>query len=435
MQATKRTNHKTDFHSATNFVDGESVSSFSKDTIALINPVTGKQSMDIPVGCDEDVAQVVASARAAFDDGRWSDLPPSQKRAILHKFADLIEAEAHELDSMDTLDVGKPIYLAAAVYAASLLRYCVDAIDKVLGDVYTSDKTTFVTQQRMPRGVVAAIVPWNFPVINALMKLAPALAAGNCVVLKPSECSPRSAMRLAQLATDAGLPPGVLNLVQGKGGVVGRALALHNDVDMVTFTGSTAVGKLMLQYAGQSNMKLVHAECGGKSPQIVFADFEDLDTVADQVVYSAILQNQGQLCVAGTRLLVQETIQAPLIEKIAERLNSITAGDPMNPETRFGPLASQQQMEKVLGYIASGKNSGAELVVGGNRILEDSGGFFVEPTLFNNVSPTAKIAQEEIFGPVLSVMPFLMSTMSYALPTQLSMGSSPMCGRQTFQRE
>ena len=406
MQSIKSESHKTRICCATNFIDGEQVSSINKETIELINPATGKKSMDVPVGCDDDVTQAVASARTAFDDGRWSDLPPSQKRAILHKFADLIEVEAPELDSMDTLDMGKPISLASAAGAASLLRYCADAIDKVLGDVYASDKTTFVTQQRVPRGVIAAIVPWNFPVINALMKLAPALAAGNCVVLKPSEYSPRSAMRLTQLATDAGVPLGVLNLVQGKGDIVGRALALHSDVDMITFTGSTSIGKLMLQYSGQSNMKLVHAECGGKSPQIVFADFEDLDAVADSVVFSAVLNNQGQVCIAGSRLLVQEAIQAPLIEKITERFNSITAGDPMDPETQFGPLVSQQQMEKVLRYIAAGKDDGAKLVVGGERILEESGGFYVEPTLFTHVSPTAKIAQEEIFGPVLSVMTF-----------------------------
>ena len=264
-----------------------------------------------------------------YDDGRWSRLPPSQRRNILHQFANLIDQSALELDTLDALDMGKPLSvpLGNAASAANLIRYCADAIDKIFGDVFQSDRSVTITQHRLPRGVVGAIVPWNFPTMNSVMKLAPALAAGNCVVLKPSECSPQSAQRLAQLAIDAGLPPGVFNLVPGKGDTVGRALALHLDVDMITFTGSTMVGKLMMQYAGQSNMKVVHAECGGKTPQIVFADFENLDTVADHVA-RMILINQGQLCVAGSRLLVQKEIEVPLIEKVAERFKQIVVGDP-----------------------------------------------------------------------------------------------------------
>ena len=390
----------------TPFIDGKSVLSADKATIALFNPTTGEKSLDIPIGCDTDVERAVASARTAFNDGRWSDLPPSQRRTILHKFAELVDAEASELDALDSLDMGKPISLPmGAAHAASLIRYCADAIGKVVGDVYTSDATTFVTQRRVSRGVVAAVVPWNFPTTNAVIKLAPALAAGNCIVLKPSECSPRSAMRLAQLATEAGLPSGTLNVVPGLGETVGKALALHQGVDMLTFTGSTTVGKLMMQYAGQSNMKLVHAECGGKSPHVVFADFKDLDAVADNVA-RYILLNQGQLCVAGSRLLVQKDIEQPLIEKIVERFEAIVAGDPLDPKTTFGPLVNQQQMEKVLAYIASGKEEGAELMCGGSRMLAESGGYFIAPTLFRQVSPQAKIAQEEIFGPVLSVTSF-----------------------------
>jgi len=391
----------------TPFINGESASSTSEELLEVINPTNGKKLTDIPAGCDSDVGQAVASARLAFDDGRWSQLLPSQRRALLHRFGDLIEEEASQLDILDSLDMGKPlsVRLGNAVSAANYVRYCADAIDKVMGDVYQSDHTTFITQQRLPRGVVAAVVPWNFPTMSAALKFAPALAAGNCVVLKPSECASQSAMRLVQLATQAGLPPGVLNMVPGRGDIVGRALALHNDVDMMTFTGSTLVGKLMFQYAGKSNMKLVQAECGGKSPQIVFADFGDLDTVADNVA-QLILVNQGQLCVAGSRLLVQKEIEADLIEKVAIRLKAFVAGDPLDTKTTFGPLVNHQQLEKVLSYIASGRESGAELVCGGNRILEDTGGYFVEPTLFANVSPDAKIAQEEIFGPVLSVSSF-----------------------------
>lgn len=389
------------------FIDGETVPSASDETLPVFNPANGKKNREIPAGCDADINCAVTAARTAFDDGRWSDLPPSQRRGILHKFADLIEVEASSLDILDCLDMGKPVSspMANANSAAYMIRHSADSIDKILGDVYTSDATSLVIQRRVPQGVVAAIVPWNFPVVNAAMKIAPALAVGNCVVLKPSENSSQSALRLAQLAIYAGIPAGVLNVVPGKGDIVGRALAQHRQVDMLTFTGSTAVGKLMLQYAGQSNMKLVNAECGGKSPHIVFADFEDLDTAASAIAQS-ILTNQGQLCVAGSRLLVQKDIETRLIEKVSARFKDIVAGDPLDPVTTFGPLVNKQQMERVLSYIAAGKASGAELILGGKRILEASGGFFVEPTLFSNVSPEAIIAQEEIFGPVLSVTSF-----------------------------
>ena len=388
------------------YIDGKFDPSNSQETAEVFNPTTGETAMESPVGDEVDVERAVVSARAAFDDGRWSELPPSQKQIILLKFADLIDRTASELDALDSLDMGKPISLPmGAAHAAHLVRYCAHALDKIVGDVFSSDATTFVTQRRVPRGVVAAIVPWNFPTTNAILKLAPALAAGNCVVLKPSECSPRSAMRLAQLATEAGLPSGTLNVVPGLGETVGKALALHPSVDMLTFTGSTTVGKLMLQYAGQSNMKLVHAECGGKSPHVVFEDFKDLDAVADSVA-QYILLNQGQLCVAGSRLLVQKSIEQPLIKKIVERFATIVAGDPLDPKTTFGPLVNKQQMEKVLAYIASGKEEGAELVCGGDRMLAENGGYYVAPTLFRQVSPQAKIAQEEIFGPVLSVTSF-----------------------------
>ena len=389
------------------FINGKRVDSGNRETFDTFNPSTGEKANTIPLGCDADVEQAVASSRSAFDDGRWSQLAPSEKQSILHKFADLIEAEASELDILDAKDMGKPlsVCMATAADAANLMRFNANAIDKISGDVYNSDKTNFVTQTRGPRGVVAAVVPWNFPIHSAVIKLAPALAAGNCVVLKPSEYSSQSAMRLAELAIDANLPSGVLNMVPGKGDIVGRALALHNDVDMMTFTGSTVVGKLILQYAGKSNMKLVHAECGGKSPQIVFADYEDLDTVADHVAQN-ILLNQGQVCSAGTRLLVQKEIEQTLIKKVSERLKNIVPGNPLDPKTTFGPLVNRQQMEKVLAYIATGKQDGADLVSGGNRMLEASGGYFVEPTLFANVSPDSKIAQEEIFGPVLTIMSF-----------------------------
>jgi acyl-CoA reductase-like NAD-dependent aldehyde dehydrogenase len=308
---------------------------------------------------------------------------------------------------LDAGEMGKPVGERAfnAETSAGLMRFYAEAVDKVTGDVYNSDKNSFAFQRRVPRGVVAAVVPWNFPIFNAILKIAPALAAGNSVVLKPSELASRSAMRLAQLALQAGLPAGVLNVVPGLGKTVGRALGLHSDVDMVTFTGSTSVGKEMLQYAGQSNMKVVMAECGGKAPHVVFADVSNLDTVADHIA-CRLVTNQGQICSVGSRLLVERSIEAQFVERIVARAKEITIGDASDPKTTFGPLVSTQQCTRVMRYIEMGQTEGAQLVTGGRRVLSETGGYFVEPTIFRNVAPTAKIAQEEIFGPVLSVIPF-----------------------------
>jgi acyl-CoA reductase-like NAD-dependent aldehyde dehydrogenase len=259
-------------------------------------------------------------------------------------------------------------------------------------------------QRRVPRGVVAAVVPWNFPSFNAVLKVAPALAAGNCVVLKPSELSSRSALRIAQLAVKAGLPPGVLNVVPGIGETVGRALGLHRDVDMIAFTGSTEIGKRMLQYAGQSNMKVVMAECGGKSPQIVFDDGVDLDAAAEAIARN-LLVNQGQICSVGSRLLVQRSIEKTMIDKILGRLDNLIMGDACDSRTTFGPLASAGQCARVMSYIETAAADGGELVAGGRRVLRETGGYFVEPTVFR-APPAARISQEEIFGPVLSVVAF-----------------------------
>lgn len=352
------------------------------------------------------MARAVLSARRAFQDGRWRDAPPSVKKKVLHRWADLLAAEAPALDLLDATEMGKPVSEAFcnASGAAALTRFFAEAVDKLSGDVYTSDKHSLVMQQRVPRGVVAAIVPWNFPTFNAVLKLAPALAAGNCVVFKPSELSSRSAIRIAVLATSAGIPPGVLNVVPGVGETVGRALALHGDVDMVAFTGSTEVGKQMLRYAGQSNMKVVAAECGGKSPQIVFADSADLDAVAEAIA-KMLLVNQGQICSVGSRLLAHQSIELEMVEKIVSRLDDLAIGNACDSKTTFGPLASASQCERVTKYIETATADGAQLVVGGRRVLRETGGYFVEPTVFRT-DPSARIAQEEVFGPVLSVTPF-----------------------------
>jgi acyl-CoA reductase-like NAD-dependent aldehyde dehydrogenase len=389
------------------FIDGVFSESESSETVDVINPSNGQRCLTIPAGCKADVDRAVSAARHAFDDGRWSDAPPSFRKQALHRFADLIAAQAEELDALDAGEMGKPVSVAFsnAGSAAGLMRFYAEAIDKVTGDVFASDKYSFVVQRRVPRGVIAAVIPWNFPAYIAVLKLAPALAAGNCVVLKPSELSSRSAMRLAHLGLQAGLPPGVFNVVPGLGTTVGEALGLHMDVDMMTFTGSSAVGKKMLEYSSRSNMKVVMVECGGKSPQIVFADGVDLDAASDSIA-QLLLTNQGQICSVGSRLLVQQSIEDDVLEKLVMRTKEITMGNPVDPKTTFGPLVSAKQCARVMQYIESAPADGAERVTGGRRVLPETGGYFVEPTIFRNVSTSARIAREEIFGPVLSVIPF-----------------------------
>ena len=387
---------------------GEALSeSASERRVDVVNPSNGRRLLCIPAGCESDVDRAVAAARRAFEEGAWSETGPSFRKQSLHRFADLIAADAVTLDTLDAGEMGKPVKeeFANAASAAGLMHFYAECVDKAMGDVYSSDKHSFVAQRRVPFGVVAAVVPWNFPTFVAVLKIAPALAAGNCVVLKPSELSSRSAVRLAQLALQAGLPPGVLSVVPGLGETVGRALGLHKDVDMLTFTGSTVVGKRMLQYAGESNMKVVVAECGGKSPQIVFADGVDLDAASESVA-SFLLTNQGQICSVGSRLLVQRTIQSAVVENITARFRRVVMGDALDPGTTFGPVASATQCARVMDYIRSAEGDGARRVIGGQRALQESGGYFVEPTVFTDVPPSARIAQEEIFGPVLTVIPF-----------------------------
>lgn len=389
------------------FLDGKLDESRNDDTVAVVNPANGRQLFTIPAGCDEDVDRAVAAARHAFEAGSWSAAPPSFRKRVLHRLADLIAREAARLDALDAEEMGKPIGIAfaSAAAAAELARFYAEALDKISGDVFSSDSTSFVTQRRVPFGVVAAIVPWNFPTFTAVLKIAPALAAGNSVVLKPSEWSSRSAIRLAELAIQAGLPPGVLNVVPGTGERVGRALALHHDVDIVAFTGSTAVGRLMQQYAGQSNMKVVMAECGGKSPQIVFADGVDLEA-ASLAIAQSILTNQGQVCGAGSRLLVQRGIEQQMLERVAAHMREVVMGDPLDPKTSFGPLVSAKHATRVMSYIESARHDGARVLCGGERALPESGGSFVAPTLLAALPPHASVLREEIFGPVLSAIAF-----------------------------
>jgi acyl-CoA reductase-like NAD-dependent aldehyde dehydrogenase len=388
-------------------VEGRQIPSESTELFTTHNPASGEPLSRFGVGCAADVDEAVSAARRTYSSGVWRHTPPSAKKKTLLRWADLIERQAVRLDALDALEMGKPVGVQAfnARLAAEFVRFNAELADKIQGETFTSDSSSTVIQRRIPRGVVAAIVPWNFPTFNAVLKAAPALAAGNSVILKPSELASQATLVLANLALEAGLPPGVLNVVPGCGDIVGRMLAEHMDVDMVTFTGSSAVGKLVVQYAGHSNMKVVSAECGGKSPHIVFDDGLDLDVVASHIAHAIVL-NQGQVCSVGSRLLVERSVERPLLERIIPHLARVVAGDPQLPTTTYGPLASQGQMERVLSFISAGRADGAELVHGGLRILEESAGYFVQPTVYAKVPERSRLAQEEVFGPVLVVSGF-----------------------------
>jgi 4-guanidinobutyraldehyde dehydrogenase / NAD-dependent aldehyde dehydrogenase len=390
------------------FVDGAHVDAISGETFDCVNPATGETLTQV-ASCDEaDVDRAVAGARRVFEAGTWSRMAPKKRKRIMLKFAGLIEQHADEFALLETLDMGKPIRDSRRTdvpLAAETISYYAEAIDKVYDEVAPTHPSSVVMIVREPLGVVAAVVPWNFPLLMASWKLGPALATGNSVVLKPAEQSPLTALRLGELASEAGIPDGVLQVVPGFGEKAGRALGLHPDVDMVAFTGSTEVGKLFLRYSGESNMKRLALECGGKSPNVVFSDCGDLDAAAQAAAWG-VFYNQGEVCNAGSRLLVHESIKDDLVERIARVADGIQPGDPLDPDTRMGAIVDDTQLDRVLGYIAAGKDEGAELRLGGNRAREDSGGFFVEPTIFDAVSNDMRIAREEIFGPVLSVIPF-----------------------------
>ncbi|MFV3306064.1 aldehyde dehydrogenase [Pseudomonas sp. NY15181] len=390
------------------FIQGEYLAAASGDTFDCISPVDGRLLAKV-ASCDAaDAERAVQSARATFDSGVWSREAPAARKAVMIRFAALLDEHAEELALLETLDMGKPIGDSLNVDlpgAADSLRWSGEAIDKVYDEVAATSHDQLGLVTREPVGVVAAIVPWNFPLMMAAWKLGPALATGNSVILKPSERSPLTAIRIAQLAIDAGLPAGVLNVLPGYGHTVGKALSLHMDVDTVVFTGSTKIAKQLMVYAGESNMKRVWLEAGGKSPNIVFEDAPDLQAAAESAA-AAIAFNQGEVCTAGSRLLVQKSIKAKFLPLVVEALKGWKAGHPLDPETNVGALVDGRQLEQVLGYIQAGQDEGAKILTGGKRVLEETGGTYVEPTLFDGVSNAMKIAREEIFGPVLSVIEF-----------------------------
>ncbi len=373
-----------------------------------VNPATGRPLAEVARGGPEDVDAAVAAARAAADDGRWSRLSPGDRKRILVHWADLIEADGRQIGLIETLDAGKPISDTVGLdvpETAGCIRWHAEAADKLYGQVAPSPEGTVATITREPCGVVAAVIPWNYPAQMAAWKLGPALATGNTVVIKPASTTSLSLLRIAELGAEAGLPDGVLNVVTGPGDVVGEALGRHPDVDCLAFTGSTEVGRRFLHYSADTNLKRVLLELGGKSPQVVFPDVTDLAAVAENVAI-AIFWNMGENCSAGSRLIVHRSLKDALLEAVKAELRDWPVGDPLDPATRIGAMINRGHMETVLGYIEAGRREGARVVTGGGRILEETGGFFIPPTVFDNVRNDMTIAREEIFGPVLSVIEF-----------------------------
>lgn len=390
------------------FIGGQRTWSRTGQQFDNRSPVDGRDLGPVARCGPEDVEVAVAAARAAFEDGRWAGLAPAARKRILVKFADLMLQHRDELALLETLDMGKPVKYSLAVDlagAANCIRWYGEAIDKLYGEIAPTPADSLALVTREPVGVVGAIVPWNYPMLMASWKIAPALAAGNSVVLKPSEKSPLTALRLAELALEAGIPPGVFNVLPGYGNEAGSALALHMDVDCIAFTGSTRVGKQIVQMAGQTNLKRAWTELGGKSANIVCADCPDLDAAVAASIGS-IFFNQGESCNAPSRLFVEESIRERFLDKALAMVPDFTPGDPLDANTVMGAIVDEIQLATIMKYIGEGRQAGARLLAGGERVRLDSGGYYVAPTIFDGVDAGMSIAREEIFGPVLSVLSF-----------------------------
>lgn len=389
------------------FIDGEYHAATEGQEFDCFSPIDGRLLRRVASCSAVDADRAVDAARAAFNRGDWSRSSPVHRKQVLLRLAALMEQHGEELALLETLDMGKPISDALALDvpgSIECIAWTAEAIDKIYGEVAPVPENQLGLITREASGVVAAIVPWNFPLQMACWKIAPALALGNSVILKPSEKSPLSAIRLAALAKEAGIPNGVFNVLPGFGHTVGNALAMHTDVDVLAFTGSTAVGKKLLIAAGQSNMKRVWLEAGGKTPHIVFAD-ADLEKAAAAVAFG-IAFNQGEVCTAGSRLLVQNSIKPIFIAKVAAELQNWRPGNPLDPNTQVGAIVDSQQMKKILEYVSVGKEEGAQLLQGGQQVFHETGGTYVEPALFDDVTNRMRIAREEVFGPVLSILTF-----------------------------
>jgi gamma-glutamyl-gamma-aminobutyraldehyde dehydrogenase len=406
------------------FVDGERRATQSGETFAKHSPIDARLLGPVARGLAADVDLAVRAARAAFEDGRWSGKAPAQRKKILQRFSEKILAAKDELALLETLDMGKPIQYSLAVdvpACARCIAWYAEAVDKVYDEIAPTAANALALVTREPMGVIGVIVPWNYPMIMAAWKLGPALAAGNSVVLKPSEKSPLTALRLAELALEAGVPPGVFNVVPGYGHEAGEALALHMEVDAIGFTGSTRVGRRMYEYAGKSNLKRVYNELGGKSAFVVFDDFKDLERAAKTVAGSMFF-NQGESCNAPSRVLVHARVADEFVKIVAAEAPKYAPADPLDAKTEMGALVDDTQLRTVLGYIDAGHAEGARVVAGGRQARAETGGYYVEPTVFDGVANSMKIAQEEIFGPVMSVIRFEDEREAVALANASSYG-------------
>jgi aldehyde dehydrogenase (NAD+) len=388
------------------FIDGAFVAAASGKRFSTVNPATGEALAEVAEAGLDDLDRAVAGARKAFESGPWAAMKPRQRGRILLRAAELLLSRADSFGRVETLDNGKPIFEAAKIdmpAAAECLAYFGEYADKLYGDTYPGRTDAFLLTLREPIGVVGAITPWNFPLLQAMWKIAPALALGNAVVLKPASATPLTSLLFGELLAEAGLPPGAFQVVPGPGAVVGRAMAEHPGIDKISFTGETETGKTILR-AAAGTVKRVSMELGGKSPNIVFAD-ADLDAAARGAI-NAIFYGKGELCSAGSRLLVEESAHDALIEKVVERAKKLTPGDPLDPKTRLGSLVSEKQRENVARYVESGRKEGARLLTGGRPASVQGRGAFFEATVFDGVTPQMTIAREEIFGPVLATLTF-----------------------------
>ncbi|MFL2806593.1 MAG: aldehyde dehydrogenase [Paracoccaceae bacterium] len=389
-------------------IAGRSMDAVSGKTFETLNPANGKILAKI-ARCEKADADIaVEAARNAFENGPWPKMSPAERKVILQRFATLIEAHTDELAELEAIEAGKPISDCIEIdlpETVGTIRWHAEAADKIYDQLSPSGSGVVSMIVREPIGVVAAILPWNFPLMMAAWKLGPILAEGNTVILKPAEQTSMSTIRLAQLATEAGIPDGVINVVPGLGEEVGKALGEHMGIDCVGFTGSTETGRMFLRYSADSNLKRVLLECGGKNPLVVMPDAADLDVVADHAANS-IFWNMGENCSSNSRVLIHSSLKAEFIELLLERTRDWVIADPLDSACRLGPLIEEEHMKKVLSHIEKAKKEGAKLICGGNRVMTDSGGYFVEPTIFDEVTPKMSIAKEEIFGPVLAILTF-----------------------------
>lgn len=389
-------------------IDGLSVDSSGGERLDVISPIDGQVLTTIARGTTQDVDRAVSSARRAFEARVWSRQPPAARKKVLLRLAELIEAEALSLAVQGVRDNGTEItmaFKAESGSAAGTFRYYAEALDKVYGEIAPTAGDILGLVHKEPVGVVGAILPWNFPLMIGAWKIAPALATGNSIVVKPAESASLSILRLAELAVEAGVPEGVFNVVTGKGSEVGEAIGLSMDIDILVFTGSGGVGRRLLEYSARSNLKRCYLELGGKSPNVVFSDTRDLNHAA-KVSVGGIFRNSGQVCVAGSRLLVERSVHDAFVQALCDHARALRVGDPLDLSSSVGAVHSQVQLDQDLRFVETALSEGADCVLGGQRILEETGGYYMQPTVMTNVARDATLNQQEVFGPVLAVTPF-----------------------------